>query len=143
MMKLPNEFAQFELDHIGIAVTSLEEGFRFYQALGFQVLNSELVPTEKVKVGMMELGNRCRLELLQPTSIDSPVQRFLDKKGPGVHHFALRVKDLTGVLKNLKTKGIRLINEEPQPGAHNCWIAFVHPHSTGGVLLELSEKKQS
>lgn len=131
---------QFELDHIGIAVESLEKGFSFYQALGFETMDTEEVASERVKTGFLRLGNRANLELLEPTADDSPIRKFLDKRGPGIHHICLRVQGIDDILKELKGKGIRLINEEPKMGAHNCRVAFIHPASTGGVLIELSEK---
>lgn len=130
---------QFELDHIGIAVETLEKGFSFYKALGFETMDVEEVASEKVKTGFLRLGNQATLELLEPTSEDSTIRKFLDKRGPGIHHICLRVKGIDGILKQLKDKGVRLINEQPKIGAHNCRVAFIHPASTGGVLIELSE----
>lgn len=130
----------FELDHIGIAVETLEKGFGFYKALGFETMDVEEVASERVKTGFIRLGNRSTLELLEPTSEDSTIRKFLDKRGPGIHHICLRVRGIDSILKQLKEKGIRLINEEPKLGAHNCRVAFIHPASTGGVLIELSEK---
>ena len=131
----------FELDHIGIAVEGLESGFDFYRALGFTDMETEEVASEKVKVGFIKLGNRANLELLEPTTDDSTIRKFLDKRGPGIHHICLRVKNIDQLLEQLKSKGVRLINEKAKDGAHNCRVAFVHPASTGGVLIELSEKK--
>jgi methylmalonyl-CoA epimerase len=139
-MNLPAEFASFEFDHMGIAVRSLDEGFVFYKNLGFQWMAVEEVASEKVRVGLLELRNHCRLELLEPTSPDSPVQKFLNARGPGIHHVCLRVPDIGVTLKELKEKGMQLINEQPKLGAHQCLVAFVHPRSTGGVLIELSQK---
>ena len=132
---------EFRLDHIGIAVESLEKGAEFYKALGFHSMHVEVVAREKVKVGMFELANQARVELLEPTSPDSAVGRFLEKRGPGIHHICFSVKDLRVTMSNLKASGIQLINQEPVVGAHNCLIAFVHPKSTGGVLIELSENQ--
>jgi methylmalonyl-CoA epimerase len=132
--------SEFELDHIGIAVENLDEGFEFYKALGFTTIQTEDVPSEKVKVGFLALGNRTNLELLEPTSQDSTVRKYLEKRGPGIHHICLRVKNIDKILVELKAKGVRLINEQAKMGAHNCRVAFVHPASTGGVLIELSEK---
>lgn len=130
----------FELDHIGVAVESLEKGKVFYEALGLgQMSKPEIVASEKVKVGFFELGNGARIELLEPTEKDSPIGKFLEKRGPGVQQVCFRVKDIRATLKALKEKGIQLINEEPKLGAHGCLVAFVHPKSTGGVLLELSQ----
>ena len=132
---------EYELDHIGIAVETLESGFEFYGALGFKDMDTEEVASEKVKVGFLRLGNRANLELLEPTSTDSAVRKFLEKRGPGIHHICLRVKNIDAILQDLKAKGVRLINEQAKLGAHNCRVAFVHPASTGGVLIELSEKQ--
>ena len=129
----------FEFDHVGIAVETLEKGFGFYRALGFQTMQVEHVESEKVKTGFLKLGNHSSLELLEPTSPDSPIRKFLDKRGPGIHHICLRVKDIRAALIRLKSQNMRLINEEPKVGAHNCLVAFIHPASTGGVLIELSE----
>lgn len=131
----------FSLDHIGVAVENLATGSAFYKALGFKEMHVETVPTEKVKVGMFELANQSRIELLEPTSPDSPIAKFLLKRGPGVHHICLKVTGLQAILDDLKKSGVQLINESPVPGAHNCMVAFIHPKSTGGVLIELSEKR--
>ncbi len=139
-MNIPETFAGYKLDHIGIAVENLENGFRFYEALGFKTMNIEIVENEKVRVGMLELTNQSRIELLEPLNKTGPVQKFLDQRGPGIHHIALRVQDLRSTLKNLKDQNIRLVHQEPQPGAHQCLIAFVHPRATGGVLIELTQK---
>jgi methylmalonyl-CoA/ethylmalonyl-CoA epimerase len=133
----------FELDHIGIAVSTLDKGFEFYKALGFSSMEVEEVKSEKVKTGFLQLGNRATLELLEPTSEDSVIKKYLDKKGPGIHHICLRVKGIDGVVESLKAKGVRMINETPKDGAHGCRVAFIHPASTGGVLIELSEKMTS
>ncbi len=131
---------QFELDHIAIAVEGLDQGFEFYKTLGFTQMETEEVPSEKVKTGFLKLGNRANIELLEPMSDDSTVRKFLDKRGPGIHHICLRVKGIDKILVELKSKGVRLINEQAKLGAHNCRVAFIHPASTGGVLIELSEK---
>ena len=130
---------EFELDHLGIAVRSLQEGFQFYTALGFREMPTEEVPSEKVRVGFLDLGNQASIELLEATAPDSPIQSFIDKRGPGIHHICLRVKKLDEVVARLKSKGVRLVNETPRLGAHNCRVVFIHPAATGGVLLELSE----
>src|SRR5262245_47596771 len=131
---------EFMLDHIGIAVRSLDEGAAFYKALGFQAMHVEVVEREKVKVGMFELANQARIELLEPTAHDSPVGKFLAARGPGIHHVCYRVADIRASLARLRQAGVKLINEEPFVGAHNCLVAFVHPKSAGGVLVELSER---
>jgi methylmalonyl-CoA epimerase len=135
--------SEFELDHIGIAVEGLDQGFEFYKALGFKKMEIEEVPSEKVRVGFLSLGNHSNLELLEPTSQDSTVRKYLEKRGPGIHHICLRVKNIDNILVELKAKGVRLINEQAKMGAHRCRVAFVHPASTGGVLIELSEKMPS
>ncbi len=130
---------EFELDHLGIAVNSLEQGFQFYRTLGFTEMPVEEVPTERVKVGFLNLGNKASIELLEGTDQESPIKKFIEKKGPGIHHVCLRVKGLDRVVERLKSKGVRLINETPRSGAHGCRVVFIHPASTGGVLMELSE----
>lgn len=129
----------FELDHIGVAVESLEKGRVFWEALGLGPMTTETVASEKVNVGFFDLGNGMRIELLEPTEKDSPIGKFLEKRGPGIQQMCLRVNDLRATLKMLKAKGIQLINDEPKPGAHGALVAFVHPKSTGGILLELSQ----
>ena len=130
---------EYELDHIAIAVDSLKEGAKFYQAIGFGEMTTEDVPSQKVLTGFFKLANGANIELLEPTSPDSTIRKFLDKRGPGVHHICLRVKGIGPLLESLKSKGIQMINDRPLLGAHGCQVAFIHPKSTGGVLIELSE----
>ena len=132
---------EFELDHVGMAVTALQDASRFYAALGIELGATEEVPSEKVRVQMFNLKNNCRIELLEPTSADSTVARFLEKRGPGIHHICLRVSDIRATLKRLKSAGVRLIHDKPIRGAHNCEVAFVHPSAAGGVLIELSQPR--
>lgn len=139
-MNLPIEF---EFDHVGIAVNSLEEGEKVYLAMGFAAGETETVEREKVIVRMFELANHSRIELLEPTSPESEIAKFLAKKKPGIHHICLRVKDIQKSLKKLKSMGIRLIHEEPFTGAGGCKVAFIHPAGAGGVLIELSQPKGS
>ncbi len=129
----------FELDHIAIAVTSLEEGFEFYRKMGWKKYHTEIVEQEKVKVAFIEFENNVDIELVEPTSADSVVKKFLDKRGSGIHHICFRVKKIDDVLKKLKSEGVRLVNETAFTGAKNCRVAFVHPSSANGVLIELSE----
>jgi methylmalonyl-CoA/ethylmalonyl-CoA epimerase len=132
---------EIEIDHIAIAVPKLGINDGFWKALGFSPdPHPEVVADQKVKVGMLEFKNQARIELLEPTDETSTVAHFLKKRGPGLHHICLRVKNIETVLKNLKASNIRLINETPVNGAHGCKVAFVHPSSTGGVLIELSER---
>ncbi len=134
---------KFELDHIGVAVESLAKGKVFYEALGLGPMTTERVESEKVTVGFFELDNDSRIELLEATDSESAVAKFIAKRGPGIHHICLKVGDIRSVLKTLKMQGVQLINEEPRQGAHNCLVAFIHPKSTGGILIELSEHQGS
>src|SRR6266436_6465904 len=128
-----------KIDHIGIATRGIEDALAFYRdALGLDVAETEEVADQKVRVAMLPIGES-RIELLEATTADSPIARFLEKRGPGIHHIAVRVDDIRAALANLKGKGARLIDEEPRNGAGGCLVAFVHPSSTGGVLLVLVE----
>jgi methylmalonyl-CoA/ethylmalonyl-CoA epimerase len=132
-----------KLEHIGIATRGIEEAVEFWRdALGLEVIETEEVAEQKVRVAMLPVGEP-RVELLEPTSEDSPIARFLEKRGPGIHHIALRVDDIRATLARLKEKGARLIDETPRPGAGGCLVAFIHPSSANGVLLELVEHTQS
>jgi lactoylglutathione lyase/methylmalonyl-CoA/ethylmalonyl-CoA epimerase len=132
-----------KVDHIGIAVPSLAETQKFYQdALGLHLHEIEEVPEQKVRVAMFPVGET-NLEFLEPTSPESPIAKFIEKKGSGIHHVAIQVEDIDRLLADLKSRGVRLINETPVPGAGGKRIAFVHPASTGGILLELSQEKRS
>ncbi|MEM7645531.1 MAG: methylmalonyl-CoA epimerase [Pseudomonadota bacterium] len=130
---------KIELDHIGIATPQIEEG-NFFQMLGLESLGQEEVASEKVKVGFYNTLNNARIELLESTAPDGPISQFMDKRGPGIHHICFRVQGIDALVAQLKDQGVRLINEEPKMGAHNCRVVFIHPKSTGGVLVELSEK---
>jgi methylmalonyl-CoA/ethylmalonyl-CoA epimerase len=127
-----------KIDHIGIAVSSLEEGLGFYEALGLACVGRETVASQQVEVAFIEVGES-RIELLEPTGPRSPIARFLEKRGQGIHHVCLQVNDLESRLAELKAAGIRLINNGPVVGAGGCRVAFVHPGSAGGVLIELSQ----
>jgi methylmalonyl-CoA/ethylmalonyl-CoA epimerase len=126
------------LDHIGIAVKSLDAA-KIYEALGLSIDHVETVETQGVKTAFLSVGDT-HLELLEPLSPQSPVGRFIDKRGEGIHHICLRVNDLDAHLERLKRQGFRLIDEAPVPGAHGCRVAFLHPAAGNGVLIELSEK---
>jgi methylmalonyl-CoA epimerase len=129
-----------KIDHIGIATRGIDEAAKFYHdLLGLEVTEIEEVTEQKVRVAMLPVGES-RVELLEATSVDSPISRFLEKRGPGIHHIALRVDDIQTTLANLKQRGVRLIDEAPRRGAGGCLVAFVHPSSTGGVLLELVQR---
>jgi methylmalonyl-CoA epimerase len=127
------------IDHLGIAVRSLDEALKFYRdQLGLEVSLRETVAAEKVNVAMLPLGEP-RVELLEPTEPDSVIGKFLDKRGEGLHHIAIRVPDLNASVAKLRASGARLLNE-PRQGAGGHLYVFVHPSSTGGVLLELIQE---
>jgi methylmalonyl-CoA/ethylmalonyl-CoA epimerase len=124
------------IDHLGIAVKSLAEAKKFYRAMGFQIGHEEIVEHEKVRVAMVPAGDS-RIELLEATSDDSAVARFIAKRGEGLHHVAISVEDLQGTIDALKKTGTRFISDEIKIGAGGHLYVFVHPSSAGGVLLEL------
>ena len=126
------------IDHLGIAVKSLAASKPIYQKLGLSVSPEETVEQEKVRVAMIPAGES-RLELLEPTSEDSTVARFIAKRGEGLHHICLRVPDLAATVNRLKNEGVRLVSNEIKTGAGGHRYIFVHPQSAGGVLLELVE----
>lgn len=128
----------FAIDHLGVAVRSLQQAAEFYRKLGAEVLGEELVDQEKVRVAMVPLGES-RIELLEATSEDSPVARFIARRGEGLHHVALQVENLAQKVEDLKRSGVRLVTDEIQVGAGGHLYVFIHPSSTGGVLLELCE----
>ena len=131
-----------ELHHIGIAVRSIEDVLsRYVDELGLQLESTEEVAAEKVKVAVLTAGVT-RVELMEPTDPDSPVGRFLDKRGPGVHHLAFRVADTGDVVRVLTEGGVPLIEPSPRPGARGTTVAFIHPRYLGGVLVELVEDAQ-
>lgn len=130
---------EFRIDHLGIAVRSLETALQFYESqLGFSAGLRETVVEEKVKVAMLPAGGP-RLELLEATSPDSVIAKFIEKRGEGLHHVAIRVPDLGATVQRLKSAGARLLND-PRPGAGGHLYVFIHPSSTGGVLLELIQE---
>jgi methylmalonyl-CoA/ethylmalonyl-CoA epimerase len=125
-----------KIDHIGIATRHLNDASIWRDMLALKPHHSEEVADQGVKVTMLSIGDS-KIELLEPLSYDSPVGKFLDKRGPGIHHIAIEVPDITAALAHLKEKGARLIDETPRIGAGGCLVAFVHPSSANGVLLEL------
>ncbi len=126
-----------KIDHIGIATERLEDAAAVWQdALGLQLDSTEEVSTQGVRVAMFSLGES-HIELLEPLTSNSPVGKFLEKRGPGIHHIAVQVDDIREALASLKAKGLRLIDEVPRVGAGNCLVAFIHPAAANGVLLEL------
>lgn len=129
-----------KIDHLGIAVHSIEKAMPLYTGmLGLELHEIEEVADQKVRTAVFPVGES-RIELLEPTSPDSPVAKFLEKRGEGIHHVALGVQDLESALARLREEGAQLIDEKPRLGAGGAMIAFVHPKSTGGVLLELCQR---
>lgn len=132
-----------KLDHIGIAVRSLEAALRFYRdTLGLRLAGIETIAAEKVRVAMLPLGES-RIELLEATAADSPIARFLDKRGEGIHHIALEVRQLEPHLRQLEAAGVRVLPGKGEYGASGHRYAFLHPASCGGVLVELVEVRQA
>jgi methylmalonyl-CoA/ethylmalonyl-CoA epimerase len=127
------------LDHIGIAVESLDSGLAIYRALGLEVEGIEEVEDQKVRVAFLSVGDS-RIELLEPTDESSPIAGHLERRGAGLHHICLRVSDIRAAMRQLVEDGFRLLSDEPLPGAHGCLVCFVHPKSAGGVLIELSQQ---
>jgi len=126
-----------KINHLGIATKSIDEALKFWSdALGLENVHTETVEDQKVRVAMLPIGE-CRIELLEPTSEDSPISKFLEKRGGGIHHVAVEVDDIGATLAELKSRGMRLIDEHPRLGAEGCLVAFIHPAASGGVLLEL------
>jgi len=126
----------FALDHLGIAVKSLAAAKAIYEKLGLSISEEETVPAEKVRLVMVPVGDT-RLELLEPLASDSAIAKFIEKRGEGLHHVCMRVPDLAAAVEKLKSENVRLVSEEIKIGAGGHRYVFVHPSSTGGVLLEL------
>lgn len=127
------------IDHIGIAVPDLETALAPYvEGLGIQVAHREEVATQKVRVAMMPVGET-NIELLEPTSEDSPIAKFIEGRGPGIHHIAIAVDDIEAAMDRMNAAGVRMIDTEPRPGAGGTKVAFAHPKAFGGVLVELVE----
>lgn len=129
-----------KINHLGIATKGIDEALKFWgDALGLENVHTEVVEDQKVRVAMLPIGES-RIELLEPTSDDSPISKFLEKRGGGIHHIAVEVDDIEASLAKLKAEGMRLIDETPRIGAEGCLVAFVHPASANGVLLELVQQ---
>lgn len=127
------------VDHIGIAVADLEAGKRLYgEIFGLDLVFEEEVPTERVRVAAFD-GGGMKLELLASTDPQGPIGRFVERRGEGIHHVCYRVDDVAAVLKHLQAKGLRTLDDTPRPGAGGCQVAFIHPKSAGGVLVEISQ----
>jgi methylmalonyl-CoA epimerase len=129
------------IDHIGIAVSDLDESLRFFRdALGLELAAPEEIGSQRVRAHFLQAGEAF-FEVLEATSEDSPIAKYVAKRGPGMHHVALLVDDIVAALAELKAKGVRLIDEAPRPGAHGSLVAFIHPASAHGVLVELKQKR--
>ena len=129
-----------KIDHIGIAVKSLAAALKTYESvIGLEVSGYETVEDQGVNLAMIPIGDS-RIELLEPLDENSPIEKFIAKRGEGIHHICFRVDDIEAHLAKLKAEGYRLVNESPVPGAHGCRVAFLHPAAGNGVLIELSEK---
>ncbi|KAA0258573.1 methylmalonyl-CoA epimerase [Deferribacter autotrophicus] len=127
-----------KIDHIGIAVKNLDNSLKIYETIGVKPYHFEEVESQKVKTAFIKVGES-NIELLEPTSEESPIAKFIEKKGEGIHHIAYLVDDVQLAIDTLKNAGFKLIDETPKPGAHGKLIAFVHPKSTNGVLTELCQ----
>jgi methylmalonyl-CoA/ethylmalonyl-CoA epimerase len=127
-----------KIDHVGIAVRSIDEAKGLYEAMGLHVEAIEEVPHEGVRVALIPCGES-RIELLEPIGDDSPVAKFLARSGPGIHHLCFATDDVRSASDRLREDGYQVLRPEPTPGAGGCWIQFIHPKSAGGVLIELSE----
>ncbi|MCI0660050.1 MAG: methylmalonyl-CoA epimerase [Acidobacteria bacterium] len=136
-----NSSKRVKIDHLGIAVSSLDEAVNFWRdGLGLLLQEIEVVEDQGVRVAILPVGES-RIELLEATGEETPVGKFIAKRGPGIHHLSLEVNDLKAMLGELKKRGVRLIDQEPRVGAGGALIAFIHPSSTGGVLIELAQKE--
>jgi methylmalonyl-CoA epimerase len=128
------------LDHLGIAVSDLSSSLKFFEeTLGLDLESSEEIPSQRVRAHFVRTGEST-LELLEATAPDSPIAKFIEKRGPGLHHLCLRVENIDAALAHLRSRGIRLIDENPRPGAEGSLVAFIHPSATHGVLVELKQK---
>jgi methylmalonyl-CoA/ethylmalonyl-CoA epimerase len=132
------------LDHIAIAVKDIEASVKTYEALGLKFSEQrEIVAEQKVKTAFAPIDENGHIELLEATSEDSSIHKYIEKKGPGIHHICFRVKDVKLKHQELKEKGFKFIYEKPQKGAGNCLVNFIHPKSSGGVLIEISQKMEA
>src|SRR5499426_3233914 len=130
-----------KIDHLGIAVSSIDDAVNFWRdGLGLLLKEIEVVEDQGVRVAILPVGES-RIELLEATGEETPIGKFIARRGPGIHHLSLEVSDLQAMLGELKNRGVRLIDQEPRVGAGGALIAFIHPSSTGGVLIELAQKE--
>jgi len=132
-------FIPQKIDHIGVAVNTIEETLPLYLNMGMKVIHEEVIEDQKVRAIFLEVGESC-VELLEPTSPESPIAKYLEKKGPGIHHIAYAVENVEAALANAKAHGYRLIDEKPRRGGHGKMIAFLHPKDTQGVLTEFCQR---
>ena len=131
------------IDHVGVAISDLGESLKFFRdALGLELEPPEDIPSQRVRAHFLQAGD-ATIELVEPTAEDSPIAKFITRRGPGLHHLCLRVDDIVSALAELKAKGVKLIDEVPRPGAHQSLVAFIHPSSTHGVLVELKQRPPS
>src|SRR5262245_59667317 len=131
---------EIKIQHLGVAVNSINDALKFWRdALGLELSGTEVVEDQGVVVAMLPIGES-RIELLEATDEETPVGKFIAKRGAGIHHLCVEVADITAKLSDLKAHGIRLIDEQPRIGAGGALVAFIHPSSTGGVLIELTQK---
>jgi LAO/AO transport system kinase len=133
--------SSFHLHHIGIAVRSIDTARKFYEKLGLSIQRGEVIPHEQVRTAMLQTGEGT-LELLEPTEPNSPIGRFLERRGEGIHHLALEVQDIEAAFRQLKDQGVRLVHQEVRAGADGHHYFFIHPSATGGVLLEILESRE-
>lgn len=129
----------YKIDHLGVAVASIDDALAVYRALGLIEVKREEVPSQKVTAAFLPVGES-RIELLEPTGEDSPIAKFLAKRGEGIHHVCFAVEDLEAALKDLAARGFRLVHSSPVPGADGKRVAFLHPEAGHGVLIELAER---
>tara|TARA_R110002072_G_scaffold64203_2_gene159380 strand:+ start:227711 stop:228142 length:432 start_codon:yes stop_codon:yes gene_type:complete len=136
------ELEDCHLDHVAIVVESLDSACKIYEDMGISFLpEREIVEDQGVKTAFAPVDENANIELLEPYGEDGPIHKYLAKKGPGIHHLCFRVKDVKAKGKELSDKGYILLYPEPKEGAHNCLVNFIHPKSTGGVLIEISQKR--
>jgi methylmalonyl-CoA/ethylmalonyl-CoA epimerase len=130
-----------KINHVAIAVADIDQAARFYeQHLGLKLEGREHVPERRVHIGFFQVGDT-RIELVQPDSADSPIAKFIGARGPGLHHICFEVDDIAADLSRLKAAGLKLIDQEPRPGAHGSRTGFLHPSAAGGALIELVQPK--
>ena len=140
-MSLP-DLGDVYLDHIAVATKDLEKSVSIFTKLGLNFSSErEVVEDQKVKTAFAKIDGRANLELLEPLNNDGPIQKYIEKKGEGIHHLCFSVKDVKASTEKLKGEGFIFIYEEPRVGAHQCLVNFIHPKSTGGILIEVSQKQ--